>query len=149
MEIEKEVNLKKFKDEWEKLSVNLIFTSGWTMGHLKNYYTKYGLTLQQNNILRILRGAHPEPLTTSVIRERMIDKMPDASRLVDRLYRKGLVNRVVSAKDRRLVDVSITEKALEILDELDSFYPDMVQIYQNLNEKEAATLNELLDKLRG
>ncbi|HRO71451.1 MAG TPA: MarR family transcriptional regulator, partial [Chitinophagaceae bacterium] len=104
---------------------------------------------QQFNILRILRGSHPQPLSTLQIRERMLDKMSDTSRIVDRLITKGLVKKAICKTDRRLVDVLITEKGRKMLERLDLRPDEMDNIVGNLSEKEATTLSELLDKLRG
>jgi DNA-binding MarR family transcriptional regulator len=128
--------------------INILFTYGWTLEKIKELVTKDGITHQQFNILRILRGSYPAPLSTLQIRERMIDKMSDTSRIVDRLVTKNLVRKVVSKKDRRLVDVTITDKGLRLLEKLDEKEGDMDRILSNLTEKEAATLSRLLDKAR-
>jgi DNA-binding MarR family transcriptional regulator len=107
------------------------------------------ITPQQFNILRILRGSNPKPLSTLQIRERMLDKMSDTSRIVDRLIAKGLVRKNTCKADRRLVDVAITEKGLKMLERLDRKQDDMDGILSNLTEKEANQLSDLLDKIRG
>ena len=103
--------------------------------------------MQQFNILRILRGSD-RPLSTLQIRERMLDKMSDTSRIVDRLIRKGLVKKVTCKTDKRLVDVSITEKGKKVLRKIDQQEDEMSKIVQALSETEAKTLNKLLDKVR-
>ncbi|MEH0154953.1 MarR family transcriptional regulator [Limibacter armeniacum] len=148
MEIAKEIKQKEFKDEWQKLSVNLTFTHGWAMGKLKDYFNQFDITLQQFNILRILKGQYPSPISTSIIRDRMIDKMSDTSRLVDRLSKKGLVERETCKTDRRLVDVIISQAGLDLLETVDKQYQALIGIYNNLSEEEAKQLNMLLDKLR-
>jgi DNA-binding MarR family transcriptional regulator len=114
---------------------------------MKNLFEKHGLTAQQFNILRILRGAG-EPLSTLQIRQRMLDKMSDTSRIVDRLIIKGLVKKNISKIDKRLVDVSITEKGKKLLAKLDGFQDEMDAVLRNLSDSEAKTLNKLLDKIR-
>jgi DNA-binding MarR family transcriptional regulator len=125
-----------------------MFTYGHIIERIKIFLEKEGITHQQYNILRILRGSAPEPLSTLQIRERMIDKMSDTSRIVDRLIVKDLVKKCTCPKDKRLVDVTITEKGQKILKKLDAESDHMDQIMNKLNEKEAETLNLLLDKLR-
>ena len=149
MGIDKDIHQNKFRNERHKAMVNLLFTYGWAIERLKQLVSEQGITHQQFNILRILRGNHPTPLSTLTIRERMIDKMSDTSRIVDRLLAKGLVKKVICKKDRRLVDVTITDKGLKLLEKLDSRQDDMDDILSNLSEKEALSLSKLLDKIRG
>lgn len=149
MGIDKDIHQNKFRNDRHKAMVNLLFTYGWTIERLKLFVSEEGITHQQFNILRILRGNHPMPLSTLTIRERMIDKMSDTSRIVDRLLSKGLVRKVICKKDRRLVDVSITDKGLKLLEKLDRKQDEMDGILGNLSEKEASNLSKLLDKIRG
>jgi DNA-binding MarR family transcriptional regulator len=118
------------------------------MERSKRFFEKADLTPQQFNILRILRGSG-KPLSTMQIRQRMLDRMSDTSRIVDRLLKKELVQKVVCKDDRRLVDITITEKGLQLLQELDNYNEEMDALLSNINEAEAKTLNQLLDKLRG
>ena len=148
MGIDKDINQNKFRNERHKAMINILFTYGWTVERIKQFVSEEGITHQQFNILRILRGNHPTPLSTLSIRERMIDKMSDTSRIVDRLVSKTLVKKVICKKDRRLVDVSITEKGLKLLEKLDKKQDDMDGILSNLSEKEATSLSKLLDKIR-
>ena len=113
----------------------------------KRFFEKAGLTPQQFNILRILRGAG-QPISTLQIRQRMLDKMSDTSRIVDRLLKKELVKKVVCKNDRRLVDVTISDRGLSLLDSLDSFNHEMDEHLKNISQEEAKMLNHLLDKLR-
>ncbi len=148
MGIEKDIHQNKFRSTKHKAIINLMFTYGHIIERIKIFLEKEGITHQQYNILRILRGSAPEPLSTLQIRERMIDKMSDTSRIVDRLIVKDLVKKCTCPKDKRLVDVTITEKGQKILKKLDAESDHMDQIMNKLNEKEAETLNLLLDKLR-
>jgi len=148
MGIDKDIHQNKFRNERHKAMVNLLFTYGWAVERLKQFVSEEGITHQQFNILRILRGNHPTPLSTLTIRERMIDKMSDTSRIVDRLLSKGLVKKVICKKDRRLVDVSITDKGLKLLEKMDNRQDEMDRILSNLSEKEATNLSRLLDKIR-
>lgn len=147
MGIGKDINQSKFRSEYQKATVNLIYTHNWVTQQLKEVFEKEELTMQQFNILRILRGS-ATPLSTLQIRERMLDKMSDSSRIVDRLVIKNLAKKVVCKKDKRLVDVTITDKGRKILQKLDQQEMLMDEILSNLNEEEAKTFNHLLDKIR-
>src|SRR5688572_678497 len=147
MSLEKDIHQPKFKSEYQKVRVNLIFTYNWVMEQSRKFFDKADLTPQQFNILRILRGAG-QPLSTLQIRQRMLDKMSDTSRIVDRLVKKALVKKVVCKTDRRLEDVTISEKGLALLEKLDAFNDEMDNFLTNISPEEAKTVNQLLDKLR-
>lgn len=147
MSIEEDINQTKFRNEFQKAGINLIYTFNWVNEQMKNLLEKQGLTSQQFNILRILRGAG-QPLSTLQIRQRMLDKMSDTSRIVDRLIIKGLVKKLVCKTDKRLVDVSITEKGKKLLAKLDENQAEMDAVLSNITESEAKIFNKLLDKIR-
>lgn len=147
MKIDKEIK-SKFRNEYHRLAVNVLYTHGWLDSIYSQKFKEYGLTSQQFNILRILRGQHPNSATIGLLKERMLEKIPDVSRLVDRLVNKKLIDRNPSVKDRRKVDVTITDKGLELLSEIDKSDSEFDSYLKSLNKKEAATLNTLLDKLR-
>jgi len=147
MSIEKDIQQSKFRNEYHKTVVNLIFTYNWITEKTKQFFDKGDITSQQYNILRILRGAG-KPLSTLQIRQRMLDKMSDTSRIVDRLVKKELVQKVICKTDRRLVDVTITDTGLQLLDKLDSYNEQMDAMLANLSEEDAKMLNNLLDKIR-
>jgi DNA-binding MarR family transcriptional regulator len=147
MSIDKEINQKHFSNEFQKSTINLIYTYNWMNEKMKGILDRFGITSQQFNILRILRGAG-EPLSTLQIRQRMLDKMSDTSRIVDRMVIKGLVKKMVRETDKRLVDVTLAEKGQTLLEQMDSFQPEMDALLHNLSEDEARTLNMLLDKIR-
>lgn len=148
MKLEKEIE-SKFEDDYHKLVVNVIYSYGWLIDVLRKQLKTQHITLQQFNILRILRGRHPKPATVNLLKERMLDKMSDASRIVERLVRKQLVVREVNQKDRRAVDIYITEKGLELLKKLDEKDLGTAILRKNLSRKEADALNQLLDIMRG
>jgi len=149
MQLEEEIKQTKgFKNEREKALVNIIYTEAWLRGTIGEALKPLGLTPQQYNVLRILRGSAPRPLSTSCIRDRMLDKMSDASRIVDRLYRKGWVSKSVCPADKRLVDVTITDQGLELLERIDEQWQFM-DILNRITEEEAEELNRILDKARG
>ncbi len=149
MEIGKEIKQTKFKNEYQKMLINILFTSGWLSAKHTCQIKPYGISTQQFNILRILRGQHPKPATVNLLIERMLDKNSNASRLVEKLRVKKLVERAVCQDDRRAVNVIITQKGLDLLEELDKLDGGMVKELKNLTEKEAASISQLLDKLRG
>ena len=127
--------------------VNLIFTHHWLYEKLRHFIEKENITLQQYNILRILRGSDC-PLSTQQIRERMLDRMSDTSRLVDRMVLKELVQKHISKTDQRKVDVTISTKGKALLKRLDQLNKPIDAILSGLNNAEAKTLNRLLDKMR-
>jgi DNA-binding MarR family transcriptional regulator len=147
MSIEKDIQQPKFRNEYHKTVVNLIFTYNWITEKTKQFFDKGDITSQQYNILRILRGAG-KPLSTLQIRQRMLDKMSDTSRIVDRLVKKELVQKVICKTDRRLVDVTITDAGMQLLDKLDSYNEQMDAMLGSLSEDDAKMLNQLLDKIR-
>ena len=147
MAIEKDINQTKFRNEYQKATINFIYTYNWMNEQMKLFFEPHNITAQQFNILRILRGA-AKPLSTLQIRQRMLDKMSDTSRIVDRLVKKNLVKKNVCETDKRLVDVTITEKGINLLEEMDTKETLMDGILQNINEEEAKKLNSLLDKIR-
>ncbi|MBL7732941.1 MAG: MarR family transcriptional regulator [Chitinophagaceae bacterium] len=148
MGIEKDIQQDKFRNAYQKAAINLIFTLGWMREKTKPIFDAEDITPQQFNILRILRGSAPEPLSTLQIRERMLEKMSDTSRIVDRLIAKGLVKKVTCKEDRRLVDVIITEKGKKLLERLDARQEEIDGVLSNLSEKDANVLSDLLDKIR-
>lgn len=149
MRIDEAIQSNKFEDNYHKAVINISYTDGWLNNAIRPYFEKYNLTNQQFNILRILRGQYPKPATVNLLKERMIDKMSDASRIVDRLVQKELVSRCTNTRDRRAVDVRISEKGLEILCKMDSEFKTRNFLNSNLTEEEAGILSDLLDKLRG
>ena len=148
MGIDTDIQQNRFLNEYQRASVNVLFTYGWMMEKIKEILKPAGITPQQFNILRILRGSHPRPLSTLQIRERMLDKMSDTSRIVDRMITKGLVNKATSRKDRRLVDIIISPKGLKLLRKLDGRQYELDGILKNISAREAATLSKILDKVR-
>ena len=149
MKLEEEIKQDKFRNENQKLAVNIIFTHGWLSNHQNEIFGEFDLTGTQYNILRILRGQHPSPLSINLLKERMLDKMCDASRLVERLRKKGWVEREICEEDRRRVNVRITNAGLKLLDKLDEYNESFDNLFANLSDSESKQLNDLLDKLRG
>ncbi|MFY7880016.1 MAG: MarR family winged helix-turn-helix transcriptional regulator [Lacibacter sp.] len=149
MRLEKHIHQnRKFRNEHHKSVVNLILTGNWVNEQMKKLIASTGITTQQYNILRILQGS-AKPLTILQIRERMLDKMSDTSRLVDRLIQKELVVKKVNKIDKRLVDIYISAKGKRFLSSLEKIASSIDDIARNLNQKEARLLNQLLDKVKG
>lgn len=148
MGIEKDIQQARFRNAYQKAAVNLIYTLSWMKDKTKEIFDAEDITSQQFNILRILRGSYPQPLSTLQIRERMLEKMSDTSRIVDRLIAKGLVKKLTCKNDRRLVDVIITDKGKKLLERLDARQDEIDGVLGKLSEKDANTLSDLLDKAR-
>ena len=148
MGIEKDIQQAKFRNIRQKAAINLVYTLGWMRERTKPIFEAEEITPQQFNILRILRGSFPEPLSTLQIRERMLEKMSDTSRIVDRLITKGLVKKLTCKTDRRLVDVIISDKGKKMLERLDGRQDEIDGVLGNLSEKDADILSDLLDKIR-
>ena len=147
MSIEEDIRQRSFRNDYQKGIINLIYTFNWMNEKMKKFFDKEDVTAQQYNILRILRGAG-KPISTLQIRERMLDKMSDTSRIVDRLVLKGLAKKTVCKNDKRLVDVSISTKGKTLLEKIDKYDKEVDAIFGNLSDSEAKTLNKLLDKIR-
>ena len=147
MSIEKDIQQAAFRNEYQKMGINLIFTANWLNEKVWKILSTEKITQQQYNILRILRGSET-PLSTLKIRERMLDKMSDTSRIVDRLIAKELVEKSACQADKRLVDITLSKKGFQLLEKLDQFDAQIDAILKGINEKEANTINQILDKLR-
>ena len=135
-----------FKNEYHKAVINVRYTSNFIGVFYNNHLEGFELTLPQFNILRILRGAD-EKLSIKTIKERMLEKSPNTTRLIDKLIAKNRVKRIPGNNDRRVVYVKITEEGLNVLSKIDVQFEDSY-FNQNLTVEEAKTLNNLLDKLR-
>lgn len=151
MKIEEAIKqTKPFSSEYQKAVVNLMFTASWWNQVAARLLRPYGISQEQYNILRILRGMHPKPATIKTLTERMLDKNSNASRLVEKLKQKELVERLECPNDRRRVDITITTKGLQLLDETSvSMEFNISSNFTHLTVEEAQTLNTLLDKMRG
>lgn len=149
MKLEEEIQQKSFKTPQQKLAVNILYTSNWLNGYYQDFFKGKELTVQQYNVLRILRGQFPNPCALKLVKDRMLDRMSDASRIVDKLVAKRYVARNQCPSDRRSVNLLITEKGLSLLKELDVIDEGTSLIFNNLSDKEAEKVNYLLDKLRG
>jgi DNA-binding MarR family transcriptional regulator len=147
MGIEQDIQQPNFRNEFQKMGINLLFTANWLNEQIGRILSEEGVTQQQYNILRILRGS-ATPLSTLKIRERMLDKMSDTSRIVDRLISKELVVKNTCEKDKRLVDITLTPKGLSLVDQLDQYNERIDALLKGINESEAQLMNQILDKIR-
>lgn len=148
MKLEDEIKQKEFKNPYHKLMVNILYTGNWLSLLEANYLKPYNLTLPQFNVLRILRGQSPNPVTVNDIIDRMLDKSSNASRIIDKLVFKKLAVRKTCKNDKRAVDVTITENGLKLLKSIDKEIYKWENRMKTLSETEAVKLNQLLDKLR-
>src|SRR5882757_2597116 len=133
MALENEINQRKFRSEYQKAGINIIYTYNWFTEQLNTIFEEWDITPRQFNILRILRG-EGKPLSTLQIRQRMLDKMSDTSRIVDRLLKKGLVRKSPNGEDRRLVDIVITPKGKKLLGKIDPFEDYADKLMTSLSE---------------
>jgi DNA-binding MarR family transcriptional regulator len=148
MKLEDEIKQSKFKNEYHKLGVNIIYTANWLTLHHSKRCKEHDITPEQFNLLRILRGQYPEPATVNLLIERMLNKMSNASRLVEKLRKKGLVERLICKEDRRACDVIISKNGLDLLSKIDKEEGEWNKLISHISENEAKNLNKLLDKLR-
>ncbi len=149
MRLEEEINQPKFRSNYHKAHLNILFTAAWLNQNTAQVLKAFNISGQQFNILRILRGRYPEPATVKLLTERMIDKMSNASRLVEKLKQKGMVERHACPDDRRRVDIVITDKGMETVNEASKALENGErEVSQQLSAEEAGQLSDLLDKLR-
>lgn len=139
---------RPFRSEHERAAVNVLYTATWILEHMRDFLAGYGITQQQYNVLRILRGQYPESISTCDIRNRMIDRAPDASRIVDRMIAKNLVQKAPSVKDKRRIDVTITKNGLALLDAISVAMEGPDNLLRRLSTEECKHLNSLLDTMK-
>ena len=148
MSIEQELKSNKY-GIWQQLRINVALSSSWLSNHMKDFLAPHSITPKQFNILRILRGQKGDGLTILEVRERMIDRMSDASRLIDRLSKKELVFKCACSMDKRSNRVCITQKGLDLLTQIDVRLENSnTSSFGDLSEEEAETLNRLMMKMR-
>lgn len=151
MSLETEIKQTRFQSEYQKAAINVLLTGNWLYNQNALFLKAYGLTPEQFNVLRILRGNNPNPMMLLEITERMIDKSSNCTRLVEKLRQKGWVKREICATNRRQVDIYITPKGLAVLTKIDAAVSQnpLQQVLARLTRPEATELNKLLDKIRG
>ncbi|MCG8384580.1 MAG: MarR family transcriptional regulator [Cytophagales bacterium] len=149
MDLSEEIHQKEFTSLHQKALINILYTYNYIVGEMNVFFKANDLTRQQYNVLRILRGQYPHPSNISLVKERMLDKMSDASRIIQRLHQKQLVERKIAFDDRRSVEITITQQGLELLSNTDEQVKGFTHLVENLTPEEAEQLNFLLDKIRG
>ena len=149
MGLEQDLKQERFANEYEKMVVNILFTGSWLSNLNATRLKPFGLTPQQYNVLRILRGSHPKPMMLADITSRMIDRNSNATRLVEKLRHKGLVKREVCKNNRRQLDISVTDSGLEVLRKIDEGRDQWLEKLITISKPEVVELNNMLDRLRG
>jgi DNA-binding MarR family transcriptional regulator len=147
MSLENDIQ-QKFRNESQKAILNILYTGYYIQDRMNMLFKQYDITRQQYNVLRILRGQYPGHASVNLIRDRMLDKMSDASRIVERLRLKDLVVRKSAEKDKRAVEVTITEAGLKLLSEMQDAVDQFESLLNNLSDEETRQLNQLLDRIR-
>ncbi len=149
MPLEKDIHQEKFQSEHQKASINILYTGSWLYNVNAGYLKKFTITPEQFNVLRILRGNHPNPMMLAEITARMIDKNSNCTRLVEKLRQKGFITRDICKNNRRQVDIAITDKGLQVLKKIDADQPEWLRAMEKISKADARELNRILDKLRG
>ncbi|MET4140333.1 MarR family transcriptional regulator [Pedobacter sp. UYP1] len=149
IQLQKETKAPRYESIFHEAMVNVAFTQNWCNDQVKQAVSLYDITNQQFNVLRILRGQYPDPSTINLLKSRMLDKMCDASRIVDRLVQKDLICKKTNTYDKRAVDILINEKGLALLKKMDKEMDLSAILSANLTLKEAEQLTSLLEKARG
>ena len=148
MKIEDAIQQKKFKSPYQKAVINLIYTSNWIQSKHLSFFKTFGITGQQFNILRILKGSAPRSISATEIKSRLLDQNSDVSRLLNRLESKNLILKKTCPNDKRASDIFITAAGLDLLNSIDKKQNEIDQVLE-LSPEEASTLSDLLDKARG
>lgn len=148
MSLEDDIQQKAFRNEYQKAIINIMYTHNYLVGMMTDVFKQFDITRQQYNVLRILRGQYPDPASINLIKDRMLEKMSDTSRIVERLRLKGLVQRQDGKSDKRSAEVTITLEGLELLKKMQPPVNELESVLTNLSIDEARELNTLLDKLR-
>jgi len=143
------INAPSYESPFHEAITTVSFTHNWCNDKIKQAVAPYDITSQQFNVLRILRGQHPNPSTINLIKNKMLDKMSDASRIVDRLVQKDLVMKKINNYDKRAVDILITDKGMQLLKKTDKEVNLSGILSLNLTKEEALQLTALLEKARG
>lgn len=148
MKLEEAILQSHFKSEAHKAGINIMYTANWLQNCMQEFLNHFEITHQQYNVLRILKGAYPASLSACDIRRRMLDKMSDVSRIIDRLVKQELVTRKINLVDKRLIDVCISENGINLLAQIETKKNKLDEIMNSLSVSELELLNHLLDKLR-
>ncbi len=148
MSLEKDISQTVFRTEYQKAILNILYTQNYLVTRMNEVFKPFDITRQQYNVLRILRGQYPDPASINLIRERMLEKMSDTSRIVERLRVKGLITRADGKIDKRAAEVTITDAGLDLLRRMRRPVEELESMLDALSLPEAQQLNHLLDKIR-
>lgn len=149
MKLEDEIKqTKPFKSEVQKMLLNIAFTSSWLNGLIAEKLKPFGISPAQFNVLKILKGKYPECHCNQDITHRMVDKSSNATRIVDKLVEKQLASRTEDKTDRRLVNITITQNGIDLLEQIDAALDASGNPFNNFNPEKAKLINEWLDELR-
>ncbi len=148
MSLENDIQQKTFRSEYHKAILNILFTHNYLINTVNDFFKDYSITRQQYNVMRIVRGQTSRTASIQLIRDRMLDKMSDASRIVERLRIKNLVSREVSPDDKRTVQITITEDGIKLLESIELRIEETEAALRKLSIAEVEQLNMLLDKMR-
>ena len=148
--IEEEIKQKEFINIFIKTDVNLLFTSSWLQNEFNRFFKKFSITRQQFNVLRILRGQHPNAASLGQITERMVERMSNATRLEEKLQQKGLVTREINLQNRRQLDIRITETGMTLIQKIDKVLiaDNSPNRYKQVSAEELELLNDILNRIR-
>jgi DNA-binding MarR family transcriptional regulator len=149
MSLEQDIQQERFSNEFEKAALNILFTGSWLHNINSGRLKPHDITPEQYNVLRILRGSHPKKMMLADVTSRMLDRNSNATRLVEKLRQKSLVNREICENNRRQVDISITDKGMALLKKIDDEQAEWLNALKNITKTEAQEMNRILDKLRG
>jgi DNA-binding MarR family transcriptional regulator len=148
MQLEKDLKQRSFTSDYQKALINILYTHNYLINKINYFFKDHQITRQQYNVLRILRGQYPNPATINLIKDRMLDKMSDASRIVERLRNKQLITREINSVDKRSASLRISKNGLDLLKKTDDKVREFDEILKTLDSKEIKVLNKLLDKIR-
>lgn len=149
LRIEEAIKQKKFESDVQKAYLNILYTASWLQSESRDLYKRHGITSQQYNVLRILRGQYPKHANPKYIKDVMLDKNPDLTRLCDRLLKLGLIEREACPENRRKMNIGITEKGLALLEKID---PEVTLYFEKISKEgqvDFTALSDMLDALRG
>ena len=147
MQLEEEIKQTAFKNPFHKAVLNIKFTANWLAGTILPIFKKYGISEEQFNVLRILKGQYPNPSPLQLITERMLNPMSNATRLVEKLRINGYVTREICPENRRRVNILITEEGLALLEKVSPEVDEVLDQQNRLTAQEVDMLNCILDKL--
>ena len=148
MEFKKAIKQKEFASPQMEAILNMVYSANHFESIMRKLLDEFDLSHEQYNVLRILRGNHPDAYELNQIRDRMLNSWSNVSRLVEKLRKKGFVTRQPKPENRRKVEIKITEDGLEFLEQVDAKLTTGELMEQTLDNEQALHLSALLDELR-